>query len=157
MIHTHGTIFKTHHEKRVSFPPYFTAVHSSSSETTTIACFVYPSRTMYFMWRHRHSLPSLKNRIAPSKVHYSASCFSIFQLLYPGNNSTSVHRELGFPGSSVVKNLPANVGDASLIPGLGRKREEMATHSSILAWESPWTEEPGRESRRLKRVRHDSN
>ena len=26
----------------------------------------------------------------------------------------------GFPGSSVVKNSPANVGDAGLIPGLGR-------------------------------------
>ena len=33
----------------------------------------------------------------------------------------------------------------SLIPGLGRSPgEENATHSSILAWEIPWTEEPGR-------------
>ena len=33
----------------------------------------------------------------------------------------------------------------SLIPGLGRSpEEENATHSSILAWEIPWTEEPGR-------------
>ena len=31
-----------------------------------------------------------------------------------------------------------------MIPGLGRSPEkEMATHSSILAWEIPWTEEPG--------------
>ena len=48
----------------------------------------------------------------------------------------------------VVKNLPANaghIGDAGSIPGLGRSLEEgMATHSSILAWEIPWTEEPGR-------------
>ena len=32
------------------------------------------------------------------------------------------------------------------IPSLGRKgpqEEEMATHSSILAWRMPWTEEPG--------------
>ena len=53
----------------------------------------------------------------------------------------------GFPGGSVVKNLPANEGDAGdvgLIPGLGRSPEkEMATHSSILIWEIPWTEEPG--------------
>ena len=48
-------------------------------------------------------------------------------------------KSLGFPGGAVVKNPPANVGDASLIPGLG----EMATHPSILAWEIPWTEEPG--------------
>ena len=44
----------------------------------------------------------------------------------------------------MVKNLPANAGDAGLIPGLGRSPEkEMATHSTILAWETPWSEEPG--------------
>ena len=47
----------------------------------------------------------------------------------------------------VVKNSRANAGeirDVSLIPGLGRSLEkEMATHSSILAWRTPWTEEPG--------------
>ena len=39
----------------------------------------------------------------------------------------------GFPGGSVVKNLPANAGEAASIPGLGRSPREMATHSSILA------------------------
>ena len=50
-----------------------------------------------------------------------------------------------------------NAGDMGLIPGLGRSIEEaMATHSSILAWEIPWTEEPGRlQSMGLQRVRHD--
>jgi len=34
--------------------------------------------------------------------------------------------------------------------------KEMATHSSILAWEIPWTEEPGRlQSMELQRIRHD--
>ena len=34
--------------------------------------------------------------------------------------------------------------------------KEMATHSSILAWEIPWTEEPGRlQSTGSQRVRHD--
>ena len=34
--------------------------------------------------------------------------------------------------------------------------EEMATHSSTLAWKTPWTEEPGGlQSIRLQRVRHD--
>ena len=34
--------------------------------------------------------------------------------------------------------------------------KEMATHSSILAWETPWTEEPsGPLSMGLQRVRHD--
>ena len=45
----------------------------------------------------------------------------------------------------VVKNPLANAGDiqdTSSIPGLGRPLEEsMATHCSILAWRSPWTEE----------------
>ena len=45
----------------------------------------------------------------------------------------------------MVKNLPANEGDAGSIPGLGRSPGEgMATHSSILAWKTPWSEEPGR-------------
>ena len=48
----------------------------------------------------------------------------------------------------MVTNPPANAGDIrdkSLIPGLGRSLEEgTATHSSILDWRIPWTEEPGR-------------
>ena len=52
---------------------------------------------------------------------------------------------ISFPGDSVVKNLSSDTGDMGLIPGLGRSPgEENATHSSILAWEIPWTEEPGR-------------
>ena len=47
----------------------------------------------------------------------------------------------------VVKNPPANAGevrDASSIPGQEDSLEKgMATHSSILAWRIPWTEEPG--------------
>ena len=51
---------------------------------------------------------------------------------------------MGFPGGSVVKKLCAKAGDVSSIPGLGRSPEKgMATHSSILAWRTPWTEEPG--------------
>ena len=57
----------------------------------------------------------------------------------------------------VVKNPSAKAGDAGSIPGLGRPLEkEMATHSSILAWEIPWTEEPGElQSLGLLRVGHD--
>ena len=52
---------------------------------------------------------------------------------------------LGFPGSSVVKNLPAV--QEIWIQYLGRDDpldKEMATHSSNLAWEILWTEEPGK-------------
>ena len=54
---------------------------------------------------------------------------------------------MGFPSGSVVKNLPAtveNAGDLGSIPGSEDSLEKgMATHFSILAWRTPWTEEPG--------------
>ena len=52
-----------------------------------------------------------------------------------------------FQVALVEKNLPTNagdLGDVGLIPGSGRSLEMgMATHSNILAWKIPWTEEPG--------------
>ena len=65
----------------------------------------------------------------------------------------------GLPCGSVVKNLPANAGAIGSMPGSGRSphgkplqfdpwvgkiplEEGMANHSSILAWRSPWTEQP---------------
>ena len=53
---------------------------------------------------------------------------------------------LGLPGSSVVKNLPAmqETGVQSFGWEDPLEEEEMATHSSILAWEILWIEEPGR-------------
>ena len=56
----------------------------------------------------------------------------------------------GFPGGSVVQNLPANAGDTgvlSSIPGLGRSlgggHGNPLQYSCILAWGIPWTEKPG--------------
>ena len=46
----------------------------------------------------------------------------------------------GFACGSAGKESACNVGDLGLIPGLGRSLEKgKATHSSILAWEIPWT------------------
>ena len=55
------------------------------------------------------------------------------------------------------KESPANARDMGSIPDLGRSLEkEMATHSSSLAWEIPWTEEPdGLQSMESQRVGHD--
>ena len=54
----------------------------------------------------------------------------------------------------VVKNPPANSGDTREDP----LEEELATHSSILAWRIPWTEEPGRlQSIGSHRVRQDGS
>ena len=59
--------------------------------------------------------------------------------------------------AQTVKNLPAV--QEIWVQSLGWKdplEKGMATHSSILAWRIPWTEEPGRlQSMGLQRVRHD--
>ena len=63
---------------------------------------------------------------------------------------------VGFPGGSVVKNLPA--AQEIWIQSLGWKIpcEGIATHSIILAWETPWTEEPGGYNPwGYKRIGHD--
>ena len=52
---------------------------------------------------------------------------------------------LSFTGSSDGKESACNLGDPGSIPGWEDPLEKgMATHSSILAWEIPWTGEPGR-------------
>ena len=60
-----------------------------------------------------------------------------------------------YPGGSVIKNLPAM--QETQVRSLGQEdllAKEMITHSSILAWEIPWTEEPGGlQSIALQRVR----
>ena len=64
---------------------------------------------------------------------------------------------LGFPGGSEVKVSACNAGDR--VQSLGREdslEKEMATHSSILAWRIPWTQEPGGlQSMGSQRVGHD--
>ena len=59
--------------------------------------------------------------------------------------------------AQTVKNLPAMQETWGSSPGSGRPPgEEIATHSSILAWEIPWTEEAGRlQSMGSQRVGHD--
>ena len=58
--------------------------------------------------------------------------------------------------SKVAQRLK-HAGDVGSIPGLGRSLEkEMTTHSNILAWRIPWTEEPGGlQSTGLQAVGHD--
>ena len=75
--------------------------------------------------------------ICVSPATNSALRFTVILVLYYG----------GFQMALVVKNWPTSAGgvrDACLILGWEDPLEkEMATHSSILAWEIPWTEEPG--------------
>ena len=59
--------------------------------------------------------------------------------------------------AQMVKNLPAMQEIQDQSQGQEDPLEKgMATHSSVLAWRFPWTEEPGRlQSMVLRRVRHD--
>ena len=63
----------------------------------------------------------------------------------------------GLPGGSTVKCV--HVIHKTQVQSLGQEdplEKEMATHSSTLAWKTPWMEEPGRlQSMGSQRVRHD--
>ena len=69
----------------------------------------------------------------------------------------------GFPGGSVIMNIPADAGDAGSIPALGISPGVgnfpgvgNGYHSSILAWETPRTEGSGRlKSLGSQRVGHN--
>ena len=69
-----------------------------------------------------------------------------------------IHTETsGFPSGSALKESTCNAGDAGeagLIPGLGRSPGGGNNHSSILAWEIPWTEPGGPQSVGLQRAGH---
>ena len=73
------------------------------------------------------------------------------------NICENVCKVLGFPGDSDNKNLPAM--QETKVLTLGQEdplKKGMATHSSILAWRIPWTEEPsGSQSMGSQRVGHN--
>ena len=80
----------------------------------------------------------MANKHMKKMIHNT--CFGEMQIL---SNKLIITSRLGFPGGSVVKNLPANAEDAGLIPGTGRSlRGGMSPHSSILACAIPWAEDP---------------
>ena len=66
---------------------------------------------------------------------------------------------MGFPVAQTVKNLPTM--QETWVQSLDQEdplEKEMATHSSILVWRIPWTEEPGgqrNQSVGLQKVRHN--
>jgi len=89
----------------------------------------------------------------PSHIHFKH--LTIFFVNY-----TLIRLKKGFPNGSVVKNLLAMQEMQKMwVQSLGWEdplEEGMATHSSILAWRIPWTEEPGRLlCIGLQRVGHD--
>ena len=105
----------------------------------------YVTREMFVIVHfERHFLRKLSRPLF-SVTH----CFTSLSLFYPNTLLLSclinlyVTSRCDFLGSSVSKESACNAGDLGLIPGqkdpLGK---EMATHSSTLAWQIPWTGEP---------------
>jgi len=71
-------------------------------------------------------------------------------------SSSSSSNYMGFQVALVIKNLPVSGRDKRDMGSILRLGMGMATHSSALAWTTPWTEEPGGlQSVGLQRVRHD--
>ena len=100
---------------------------------------------------HLSNSPEINLRFPPGPCKEDWN-FQICCLMSPCENF------LWYTVGSIVKNLPANSGDTGYvgsIPGWKDLEEEMTTHSSILAWKIPWTEEPGGlQSMGLQRVGH---
>ena len=90
------------------------------------------------------SLPgsSIHGILQARMLEWFAISFHPGHLPNPGIEPGSL--TLGLLGGSDGKASACNAGDLGLIPVLGRSPgdQEMATHSSILAWRIQWTEEP---------------
>ena len=99
--------------------------------------------------------------MVPSSTH-SGSWDTLLQGIFPTQGSnpyrfTIIYIIWASLGAQRLKRLSAM--QETWVRSLGREdllEEEMATHSNILAWRIPWTEEPGGlQSTGLERVGHD--
>ena len=115
-----------------------------------------------FLWAE--SLPSSSAVHQCSSAGKESACKAGDPFVIPGSGSSPGER-IGYPlqyfraslVAQVVKNLPAMW--ETWVRSLGWEdplEMEMTTHSNMLAWRIPWTEEPGGlQSMGLQRVRHD--
>ena len=87
----------------------------------------------------------------------SSWCFLSAQRIVKGLRNLMSSSDSEPPGNQMVKSLHARW--ETWVCSLGWEdplEKKMATHSSILAWRIPWTEEPGRlQSTGSQRVGHD--
>ena len=104
----------------------------------TEGCF---SEHVLRLWEQREKLTPWERKKGHFLRARSIHAFPIGPYLLHFNVEQS---QRGLPWWLSCKESACNAGDAGSIPGLGRSlKKEMATRSSILAWEIPWTEEPG--------------
>ena len=118
-------------------------------------CVLHPCHTGTEFWRHWSLI--ILSPLKPMWTFFRDKNDILFILEVFGVLSTSWS---GFPGGSAVKNPPAmQKMQETWVRSLGREdplEEGMATHSSILVWRVPWTEEPaGLQFMALQRVGHD--
>ena len=105
--------------------------------------------------RGRLPCPSLSPRVCSNSCPLSRWCHpTISSPVVPFSSLQSFLASRSFPTSRLFASGGQSIGvsaSASVFP-----MKEMATHSSTLAWEIPWTEEPGGlQSMLLQRVGHD--
>ena len=92
---------------------------------------------------HFQSLSLHVNTTLKSRIHNKMPLLKNYILLDIVSFLVLIESVVGFPGSSIIKNPPAM--QEMRIQSLDWKdplEKEMATHSGILVWEIPWTEEP---------------
>ena len=134
------------------FPRYFShfgeglCLQRHSFSPNTVLHFIYQV-IFYFVFKKIYSvITSFQTSCPKNKIDYHF----LWILMVPNTNR-------GFPGGSVVKNLPAK--QKLWVRSLGQEgplEKEVATHSSILTWEIPGTEKPGGlQSLRSQKVGHD--
>ena len=115
-----------------------------------------PSET----WGEFHTVSSTTNTFSPTGcagvfvLSLSAACSAVRT---SGEPVSTPSPDINLGVAQTIKNLPAM--QETQVQSLGQEdplEEGMATHSSILAWRIPWTEEPGGlQSLGLRRVGHD--
>ena len=88
---------------------------------------------------------SLKNRSDLIKISCTQEAFNV-HLNKNRAHLRRIQQQCIFPGGAVIINLPAMQETQKMqVRSLGQEgplEEETATHSSILSWRIPWTEEP---------------
>ena len=90
---------------------------------------------------YRYYLPSVEGSVCASSM--LKALYLLFHLIFTINCRYIYY--LSFPGSSNGKAFACSAGDLGSIPVWEDPLEmEMATHSSTLAWNIPWMEEPSR-------------
>ena len=108
--------------------------------------FQFPILTSSSLTHLKHNIINI-NLVFFSLLHHLPSSSHLNMLTWNSFSKLRLyHPATGFPGGSLVKNLPANIGhagDMGSIPGSGNFLGEWQPTPVFLPGKIPWTEEPG--------------